>query len=660
MEKKLLTLSLLAFSLASVEAQNITSYFGPNAQVYVSKATLYYNGGGMETAATGVVENHGDVMVEAASGDAFNVASGGQFILKLNEPGSFGDAPPVDNTTAPTFTYGQLYINGIAQTDIAGTVQKEYRNIAHGDYQQIGLPFYQKTLSDLNTELGKTFNTSRWSQNEILIWNNANVVFDNLGSLSDKTAEAGAYYVLGAGDPINLDLQTITRTLTGTPYSDLGADVTKSLSGAGTGINFGSGGNNNNAYNEKYNTYLQDAFAVANGFTWTGNYGKNIYQFSNPFFTNLDLSTLATAIPNLIGIRLEETNVEYIPNVGSGTADVGAQKGYKFVTKSGNAFVGDTAYLSVRPLGTFALKLSSGGGTINLADLRRFAYYKDNADTGGVTPQALSARPIQGGLHPLSASRAVKAQQGDNKELILVGLDSAGNELARTYVVYSPFGVTGTSGQSNEAVRTSNDFGTFEEKAVEGGYGDVNRFLYINAINDADFIGKPLMWVNYSNKIKKTKFLIRVNGDILPAGASTLPDGQQMYYKGPNGDLHLIKSGDEMTLAPIAAETYGTEYELYYGEPELGTLGVDELQEAQKTLVVYDKAARNYVVHFAPDWKSAEVSVYDMSGRMVHYAKKVNATQNYTLPLNAKQHAVFIVKAKNQAGKVVTSKIVTQ
>ena len=48
--------------------------------------------------------------------------------------------------TPVTSTYGQLYITGIPQNNITGSVDKEYAVTKHGVYQQIGMPFNGKHL----------------------------------------------------------------------------------------------------------------------------------------------------------------------------------------------------------------------------------------------------------------------------------------------------------------------------------------------------------------------------------------------------------------------------------------------------------------------------------------------------------------------------------
>ncbi len=140
--------------------------------MYVSKGTLVYNGGGMQIKSTGNVENRGNIMVVGSATDVFKTIDatnadkteangGGNFVNRLNEPNNFALNNITDDPATTTvdessrYTYGQLYISGIPQSNITGIVDQEYRQINQGDYQQMGIPFYDKTFSTLSAELGK-------------------------------------------------------------------------------------------------------------------------------------------------------------------------------------------------------------------------------------------------------------------------------------------------------------------------------------------------------------------------------------------------------------------------------------------------------------------------------------------------------------------------
>lgn len=671
MEKKLLAIGLLATGLFT-QAQTVLCHVDNNAKVYVSKNTLVYNGGGFRVKGTGVWENHGNVMVvgnnstdvflteESTGADkAEGSTTGGLFVNKLNEPTAYAS---VNTAATPSvYTYGQLYITGFSQANVKGIVDEEYRQVKHGDYHQIALPFYDKTLSTLgsSTEFNKTFTNTRWSKNEILVWRNPSVVFD-YQSYTGKTPAVGTnYYILGSQ---GLDTSSKVYTIHGRPYAEEGAP-TVTLTNAGNGINFGAGGNAINGYNEKYNTYLQDGFHIASGGTaWSGNYGKNLYQFGNPFLTNLDLRNVAVTdaaatgdavnLSNIQGIRLEQSasTVYYQTNVGGGATN------YRYVSFASNIGggapatpVGDVDYLIVRPLSTFVIKLKDntvGSQDLKFTTLRRFNYLPRTQST----------------------NYSVTAAKGINtvKQLGIIGLNSSGKEVARTYYAVSALAKTGHSTDAKlQMTATSNHIlGTFEE-ASTGGYDNnytSSYWLYINEANENDFKGKNIKLVKYSNDIKYYKFEIRENAELLGNGKHALSSGTGFYYKAPNGTITQAKQG-----AVIPAS--GSEYDIYYGMASRSTspkislnkpsndTSIEDDVTPSRTMVVYNPEINNYVVIFDPSWKSANVDVYDMSGKLIISKKSVDTSSNFVIELLNSVKSSYIVKAVSDKGDKITTKI---
>lgn len=661
MKKKLLTLSMLALALG-LQAQVLT-HVDAGATVYVSKSTLVYNGGGLQTKdnasnVKGVIENHGNIMVVGngttdvlrtidSSNNPKTATTGGNIINKLNETTAYGSVNTAGNIV---YTYGQLYISGVTQNNLTAIVDQEYRQNKHGDYQQIAMPFYGKTFSTLSdvAEFNKTFTNVRWSENEILRWNNALVRFDNVNT-SSATATGTDYYILGSA---GLDTSSKVFTLKGRPVAEENApDAT--LNGAGNGINFGTGGNAINAYNEKYNTYLQDSFHMGNaGTVWDGDFGKNLYQFGNPFMTNLDLSKISVAndngtnttnsdgihLENIYGIRFELSGVQYSPTAGGGSTS------FKYVTfaNNGETVVGDAEYMMVRPLGTFVIKLkdNSKSNVLNFKNLRRFGYL---ARTDWAVPNSV-------------ITNKSSASSGSVKQLGVIGLGADGNEVQRTYYVVYPNATTGHSTNSTtQVINSSGTFlGTFEEDPVNGGYDNnytASYWLYINEANETNFKGKNIKLVNYDlTKIKSYKFEIRENAELVSSGTHILSSGIGFYYKGPDGILKEAKQGDVVTAT-------GAEYDLYYGTPDgvLATTNTEAIPS--RTKVVYDPAIDDYVVIFDPNWKTADIDVYDMSGKLIVSSGRVKTTNgNYTIKLNSVKSS-YIVKIVADNGEKVTTKI---
>lgn len=653
MRKSLFAIGLLA-AINSVQAQNVLVHVDDAATTYVSKGTLVYSGGGLQMKGSGIVENHGNFMVNGTSTDSFKTIDasnvnkteangGGNFVNKLNEPTAYATYNTNSSSATPAYTYGQLFISGIPQTNITGIVDQEYRAVNHGTYQQIGLPFYDKTASTLSAELGKTFTNTRYSKNEILAYSNPTVVSMNV-DITTKLGVANpgtAYYMLGG---LGLDVSNTTRTLKGRPLTDIGTTVT--LQNAGNGINFGTGGSATNMYNEKYYTYLQDGFHIGSGGTaWQGNYGRNIYQFSNPFLTNIDLSQIAVNegatvgdginLTKIQGVRLEVSGVQTASSTG-GSGGTGSSS-YKFITYPSGVPTGDVDYTVVRPMGTFVIKLldNTSADTFNFANLRRFNYYSRAASTN----------------YSVAAN---KNSSGTVKQLGVIGLDANGNEVARTYYVVYPNGTTGHSTNALTQVTLSSGdiLGTFEED-VNGGYDNNytgQYWLYINEANEFNFKGKNIKLVNYDlNKIKSYKFEIRENAQLVANGTHALSTGIGFYYKAANGTLQQAVQGGVTSVT-------NAEYDLYYGEPNV-VLATTETKSPSRTVVIYNPAITNYIVRFDPNWKKADIEVYDMSGKLVISKKAVETTRDFVIELDQQIKNSYVVKIVSDKGDIVNTKI---
>jgi len=654
MRKSLFAIGLLA-AINSVQAQSVLLHVDNTATTYVSAGTLVYAGGGVQTRGSGIIDVHGNMMVEGnSSTDVFrtidtngaNVSTAGNIVLRLNDPTNYASSG-----------YGQLYVNGISAANLTGVVSKEYRAQRHGNgnyFQQIALPFAGKAYSTLSAELNKGFSTNRWTQNEILSWNNTTSVSNHVTNLADVTPNAPLYYMLGSKNN-NLDLSTppatmatIAPTPTGSVFTLTGKPVRSedlaavSLTGGGNNINFGTNGNAVNQYNEKYNSYLQDQFDYTNGY-FTGTYGKNIYQFGNPYLTNLDLSRIGYAeaatvtdgnnISNIWGVKYTAGAVVTATN-GS-TFSTGAQvQTYDVNTKIP---VGDAGMI-IQPMQTFVLKLRDNSAqTLNFSTLRRFSNTVRSASTNySVT--------------------AAKNGAGTVKQLGVIALDAAGKELGRTYYVVTPTATTGhqtSAATSIQAGATGGDaIGTFEESTSGGyDYNNTNYWLYINEANEVNFKGKNVKLVTYSPAVVKSyKFEIRENAEPIADGAHALSSGIGFYYKAPNGTVQQAVQG---AVIPVA----GVEYDLYYGEPSNVVLATADTKAPVRTLVVYNPAIDNYIVRFDPNWKKADIEVYDMSGKLVISKKAVETSRDFVIELDKAIKNSYMVKVVSGNGDVVNAKI---
>ena len=659
MRKSLFAIGLLA-AIVSVQAQNVLLHIDDAANTYVSEGALVYTGGGVQTRGNGIMDVHGNVMVEAGTTDAFRTITtagaakidGGNIVLRLNDPTNF-----------TTSTYGQLYINGLSQANITGVVSKEFRTPRHGNsnsyFQQIALPFFGKTIGSLSTEFAKTFNTNRYG-NPVLKWFNTESYSYSITTMADITSDPTGYYMLKSN---NNDLNTSTPpvtlptiaptpagsvfTLNGRPFTQLGGAIT--LQNAGN-VNFGAGGYNNNVYNEKYNTYVDDSFEITTGNgAWTGTFGKNLYQFGNPFLTNLDLSkvgfvenggvTDGNNIVNIWGVEYSPGTVITLPS----GATYATNNQVQTYTVGTGIPIGDVG-LIIKPMQSFKMKLRDNTAqTLNFNTLRRFA----NTARSAATDYSVVAAKNSG----------AKGTTNTIKQLGVIALDETGNEIGRTYYVVSPALTTGHQNTIASTVQAraagGNVLGTFEE-ALTGGY-DPNYTsvysLYINEANEDNFKGKNVKLVNFNSGVKSYKFEIRENAELINNGVHQLSSGIGFYYKAANGTVQQAKQGD---VVPVN----GTEYDLYYGEPSNVVLAaVDNIKAPVRTQVVYNSAIENYIVRFDPNWKKADIEVYDMSGKLVISKKAVDATRDFVIELDSKIKNSYIVKVVSDKGDIVNTKI---
>lgn len=659
MRKILFTAALFALSLP-VAAQ-VAVHIDPTGIFYVGENALVYNGGGLQTKGDGILDVRGNVMVQGNAADVLktldnagtgNKTDGGNIILRLNSPANHSDA------VNPS-TYGQLLINGLAQGSISAVVDKEYRTAKHGTYQQIALPFHDKTISSLSGTgigtLGKVFSNARYSQNEVLVYNNATAVSDNL-STSATTPKGTAYYMLGSknmdtGNP-PASMPTVAPTATGSVYTLKGVPfangATEVLLNAAAGVNFGATGNAINYYNERYNSYHQDYWdaSINPSNPWSApTFGRNLYQFGNPYFTNLDLGMIGVvesgSVTDNNAIRAIQ-GISYNPGTvvtnSSGTFAQGASV-INFTNDGNPQPVGDVG-LIIKPMQTFIMKLKNndaevgGDRTLSFDNLRRFKS----------TPRG----------NGTSYAPAAKNTNGSIKQLGVIGLDENGTELARAYYAVYPSATTGhpTNSTTQYVLGNKNIIGTYEENAESGGY-DMNYkdayWLYINEANENDFLGKAVPLALYSNAIKSLKFEVRENAQLIQNGSHKLSTGIGFYYKAKNGNI------EEVTQNQIVPVT-GDEYSLFFGKVT-GVLDVDATAKPSRTRVVYNPPSDKFVVRFDPDWKRADINIYDMSGKLILTEKNVSAEKDFEINL-LKTNQAYIVTAVSDNGAKISSKIV--
>ena len=678
MKRKIFTLGLLSLAF-SANAQSLLGV-QDQASLHIKEDALIYSGGELKTVENGVIDNFGNVMIvgggfKTVTASNTNKTNGGNFILRLWSNATTNGSIVNGGTV---IKYGQLYIdNQTPQTQVTGIVDKEYKDNAHGAYQQMAIPFYKKNFSELSTELNANLSGNRRNKTGILVWNNSKVRFDHFAP-SDNTTDillasttpvenkgATSYYAIGSmnfnsfsGGNLN-SLSTKVFTIKGVPFA---GTITGALTGAGQNVDFGPGGKNTNYFRERYNSYLGDHWEYSSNL-WTGNYGKNIYQFGNPYLTNLNLKYLGKIVSNLKGVRVDpSTDVKA----------TGAETGGIYLSYTSGVATGDVKQAIVRPMGTFEIKLSAGTTPLDFGQLRKFAYSPSSSATStyndGVTVQSKSpnGESLLSELSELSTSSTAKIanarlSNSSVKQLGVIALDADGKELGRTYYVVYAHGVSGqpTNLTTQVTANSRTVIGTFEESKKGGVDEDLinSYWLYINEANENDFKGKEVPMRIYSSDVKSLAFEILENAEDIADGQERLSSGESFYIF--DGKKHVL-IGNNKKISVSSDANFG----LYYGKPaELVSQSqknaITAIQKPSATILAYDESIAAHKILFDPEWKKATVQVFDLSGRLIFSQANVDATKGeFVVNLPSAVRGTYVVTAVSETGKKFSQKVI--
>ncbi|MPS73289.1 MAG: hypothetical protein E2590_09090 [Chryseobacterium sp.] len=653
-KKLFITQSIFFYIVASSQ---VLTYVGNAAHVTIQPQTLLYNGGGLQTEGTAIVDNSGNVMVNGVSSDLLSLATTSNFNLKL----------------ATTSSYGQLYITGIPQGRISGKVNKEYladyQNGSTGS-QQIGLPFYNFSIQELVSVFGEgnlnvtniaNNSSGRFNPSSTFWWNNARARFDqiayggtayyangnpNLSFISPMT-----YYILPRRKSDATYFWEFPKTekkiFKGTPASDVIAsgvnNVNFALSGGYSG-SFGTNGNASNTFGEKYYSYLDDPFRMKDA-GWPADYAKNLYQLANPFLTNIDLK--------YIGLNTEVgsddnfiSNLEGVAYYGDNNITWTAQSGTDYPgtvlvmkTSDGAFQAGDVGNRIIKPMGAFMVKMSSNAAqTLNLTKTRRF---KQTSRADGIDYSVTAAKTSET-VDDISSDKIVK-------QVAVIMYDLNGLELDRTYYAVSPSAFTGYSPTATtlQAYSDNKKIYTKEEKLAGGEDATYTDKLYINEANEITFKTKEIpLYINYTDQPYQLKFELYEKGERVEDGLS---NGNSFYIKDAQNQIIKIVDGGSLP-SMNGAQTLG----LYYEKPSNATLGTDVFAGSQTIIAKKDA---QWVVRFAKDWKNATVEVYSSAGQLLNKQQNISTSYDYVVPLNYQAKSTFVIKAVSENGEVVIKKI---
>lgn len=615
MKKNLLTIALVAGALLPVSAQ----WYQIGGTVKVKPGALKYVSG-PQTITKGTESNEGKVQVGGAFTVVDNVA---EFRNEFNSP----------------IEYGQLIIAGGVQAK--GKVVGEYKTPGNTNFYKapIAIPYIGVTADQIadaagittkdwqNHERNGIYSSNRW-RNPVNVWDNTHYALRDLRK-GEEVTQDGLY------KPTNY--YSVNNKVDGlgyrqTDYSGIPANMAHSVVLTPFKVD-GRTNYKRNIYGEVLGSYLTDPFGVTPaGWGEKGDgpknrpegYGDNYFYLGNPYTSNVDLTEVLNNT-NILGV-VQYTDLDYREEVGSNFNRGGySQK----ISRNGSGWIGDKSVLKLRPYHTFGVKTNGQSVTLSLND--NVKTFKEDAKT------------------PKYTARMAREEIKQVQIKLIDPIDDS--EVLRTYVAASNYfqasGKAGNQAYIPELRDSVDGIYTLEENE-DGTYMEEAGKLYINGVNEDNYVGKPIYIVHQVARPGNYNFLFTPSGGV---------DANNKFFfeDRVTGILKEI-TDSQLTYEFNASETSKERFVLYWKKTPMSLSVQDNLIATKHETVVY-KDNSSFKVRFAKDINRADVYVYNVLGQLVHSKQGVNTSADYVLPLDNSSSA-YVVKIVGDNGKVTTKKIV--
>lgn len=680
MRKQFLLLILALGLMPIVFSQN--TYIVGNAKVQIKPNTLFYHAGSFNITTrvteAEVVVNEGNIKIE---GGFDNKATSAQDAF-------------VNKYDLNTHNYGQVIIKETA-TVTAGSkfiMEKPVIDPQTFDWGQFSIPFTYQTANDAMVALfGRSYvNGSNRYYHSMMRWDNMELPeFDHL--LSGTEVQPTDYIVLNLmySSPgiKNVMLNNQKLNYFGVPANSI--HEAKFKPSIYPNENWSVWKDWKNNYNERYRTYIEDP--VRNNNT-DENFGKYIFQFGNPYTSNLDLSFIGLPdndssykndgvyIPDLQGVT-QYTEMAWSNEEGVESGNVRAVS----ATFNGSGWAGNPEALIVRPFQPFTINLRAS--TTNTGE--RIFKFSDGLKVFSSAP-ALS--PTTGPLNPQDRSRhgatfadlvsanLTQTTEGDGTlgNLVLASsrlpfyqlqLDLftendhfTGNSV---YIAVSNLTVSGQlSALESNYYGFENGLFVMQENPNGEEVTEVNQIMQINAIPHS-FVGKPIPLGikfpenNYNGYFLKANLFYKDIFSKLSEEEINFDDGNTFLFYDKVQDVLLPITTNFMYYIERTPEDLDLRYVIYWNDgPENSTIfdKLDVSDELTHNTVIY-KDADSHKIKFNKTWKTAEVKVYDLTGRLIYSKSNVRVSDgDYVLDLP--KNSTYVVKLQSENGEVYTKKII--
>lgn len=650
---------LMGLGLLSSPCFSQNAFITGTTPIDVKAETLVYFGqnleltSGADNGTTAVITNSGNIKVGGTYTNAS--ATGDNFY----------------NTWTDNTSYGQVIIAD--QVPAAGylAMEKGVINSTAFSWGQFAIPFnFGSANAAMTTLFGVPYsNGGNRYYASMMVWNNEDEPrFDHLTSSS---AINPTDYVILNLTYNSAGIKPIMDSNSKLTYRGIPSNIQHIPNQGSTamympGTPWSTWKDMTNTYGEKFSTYIDDP--LRNILT-EDNYGKYIYEYGNPYTSNLNLAYIGmnstegyddgVQIENLAGVG-QINSANWVYGTGLTTSTM-----VKATYNGSNQWAGDPESLIVKPFEPFLIILSipDEQPSITFTDgLKTFAMHV-GADIDGNWPPF----PLIGGKTNPNQSDNPVVQDGfyqdDFYQLRLKLYDEEGNETGNRVIIVVNGEVENEVPNSYEAEYfdfEGSGFYLAQERADGGHVTASQRKMDINAVN-VDFVGKPIPMLFHRTEGDNTSYKIKAElfqGSIfnkLKNENENFNDGNTFFiYDNETDQLAEVKNGSVFNIEPIPLNGQKNRYEVYWNEGPTGK-GMGTNDELASATIIY-RDNDSHFVKFSDKWSSAEVKVYDMSGRNIMTFDKVDTKNNLEIKLASR--GVYAVKIKSNTGEVYTQKII--
>lgn len=691
MKKNLLTLSFLVACI-STYAQD--TYIGDKAIVKVQPNTLFYNGGNVKlapsqapgTALTNIVLNEGNIQIEGNFENTITNSKGEHFTNLYNSSSS----------------YGQLIIKSDSEAEGAISIERPKIDITTNDYFPFGLPFQNENMYSVIENITGVPNSfsgdckvdvvcSNRYNNTILVWDIAKTEYDAVPKLDGTNTNftqviPGSNYTIKVnGGEIRNFITSLGNTVNKFPIYGTPNNKDLKLQGIESGIKgvnkatfseykWSEWKNKKNNYGEEFKSYL------GAGVDTNARYAKNLHRFSNPFTSNIDLSDVS------------KTNswIEFV-------------LGNNSIQKPTEIYTTTLRFKVTKLPENYQVNWNNNTGSTNIGDPRISAYLQKNEDVNDETPYFWAGNPDALLIKPLEyfeidyytlsknryGSNIVKANINitDNQKTFIQSFNGTDQPIA---YARNSYGFIGANDENlkKKGLISGNDFTQVEffitkdnsilgeaaylvnsssyktGDAISSNISNNNIFLYeedidgnviedahtlLNQFNTNDYIGKPLrIGFNNLNEGESYQINLRLFEISILNQVDTFNSGTYYLLDKSTNNVSELNSNN---ISFIADENSNNRFELFWKEHPK-TLGTSDL--VNTATYIYKNNA-NQFVKFENNNTTAQIEIFDISGRLISTYKNVSTSNDFRIDVN-KNSGVYVVVITYKDGKVVKEK----